>query len=79
MIRVSALALALACLLSPRIASAQFDTATVLGAVVDATGARVPGATVTLRNADTGIVSTTFTDGEGQLPLGVQPEYVVEC
>jgi outer membrane receptor protein involved in Fe transport len=59
------LALALACLLFPRGASAQFDAATVLGAVVDASGARVPGVTVTLRNSDTGIVSTTITDSEG--------------
>jgi outer membrane receptor protein involved in Fe transport len=65
MMSVGALALALVCLLFPRIASAQFDAATVLGAVVDATGARVPGATVTLKNADTGIVSTTITDSEG--------------
>ncbi len=55
----------LACLLVPRIASAQFDAATVLGTVIDATGARVPGATVTLKNADTGITATTVTDGEG--------------
>ena len=54
MMSVGALALALACLLFPRIASAQFDAATVLGVVIDATGARVPGATVTLKNADTG-------------------------
>ncbi len=65
MMSVGALALALACLLFPRIASAQFDAATVLGAVIDATGARVPGATVTLKNADTGIVSTAVTDSEG--------------
>ncbi|HEY6617843.1 MAG TPA: carboxypeptidase-like regulatory domain-containing protein, partial [Vicinamibacterales bacterium] len=55
----------LACLVAPRIASAQFDTATVLGTVIDATGARVPGATVTLKNADTGITATTVSDGEG--------------
>ena len=65
MMPVGALALALACLLFPRIASAQFDAATVLGAVIDATGARVPGATVTLKNAETGIVSTAVTDSEG--------------
>ena len=65
MMSVGALALALVGLLFPRLASAQFDAATVLGAVVDATGARVPGATVTLKNADTGIVSTTVTDSEG--------------
>ena len=60
-----ALALVLACLLVPRIALAQFDAATVLGTVVDATGAVVPGATVTLRNTETGITATTVTDGEG--------------
>jgi hypothetical protein len=65
MMTVGALAFALACLCGPRIASAQFDAATVLGAVIDATGARVPGATVTLKNADTGIVSTAITDSEG--------------
>ena len=62
---LGALALVLACLLVPRIALAQFDAATVLGTVVDATGAVVPGATVTLRNTDTGITATTVTDGEG--------------
>ena len=36
---VNALALALACLLWPRLAAAQFDAATVLGSVIDATGA----------------------------------------
>ena len=49
MMSVGALALALVGLLFPRLASAQFDTATVLGTVVDATGAVVPGATVTLQ------------------------------
>jgi hypothetical protein len=62
---LGALALVLACLLVPRIALAQFDAATVLGTVIDATGAVVPGATVTLRNTDTGITATTVTDGEG--------------
>jgi hypothetical protein len=59
------LALALAALLVGRPAAAQFDSATVLGTIVDATGAAVPGATVTLKNADTGITATTVTDGQG--------------
>jgi len=63
--RVCAAALALACLLLPRLASAQFDAATVLGTVVDASGAVVPGATVTIKNADTGITANTVTDGQG--------------
>ena len=44
---------------------AQFDAATVLGAVRDSSGAVVPGATVTLKNAATGIVATAVTDEHG--------------
>ena len=58
-------ALALICLLVPRLVLAQFDTATVLGTVTDSTGARVPGATIILKNADTGITATTVSDSEG--------------
>ncbi len=54
-----------AALCTPATASAQFDAATVLGAVKDATGALVPGATVTLQNVATGITATTVTDGTG--------------
>jgi hypothetical protein len=64
--RCCGLVLAIACLLVPRLATAQFDAATVLGTVVDATGAVVPGATVTLKNADTGITAVTVSDGEGR-------------
>jgi hypothetical protein len=46
-------------------ASAQFDTATVVGTVKDNTGAIVPGATVTLTNLDTGIATTKVTDADG--------------
>ena len=46
-------------------ASAQFDTAEVLGAVKDPTGAGVPKADVTLRNQNTGIESKTVTGAEG--------------
>ncbi len=63
--KVGALLLALTCLLVPRLASAQFDAATVLGTVADATGGVVPGATVTLRNVETGITATTVSDGSG--------------
>ena len=59
------MAFALACLLLPGVAAAQFDTATVLGVVVDETGARVPGATITLKNTDNGIEATTVSDTEG--------------
>src|SRR5881628_1821256 len=46
-------------------ASAQFDTATVLGTVRDSSGAVVTGATVILKNVATGITSTTVTDDAG--------------
>src|SRR5215467_400047 len=44
---------------------AQFETAEVLGAVRDPSGAAIPGATVTLINPDTGARSTTITDSVG--------------
>jgi hypothetical protein len=56
---------ALACLLLSRPAMAQFDTATVLGTIVDASGAAVPGASITLKNVDTGITATIVTDSQG--------------
>src|SRR5262245_41916115 len=46
-------------------ANAQFDTATVLGTVKDPTGAVLTGATVTLKNIDTGITASVQTDGDG--------------
>jgi hypothetical protein len=52
-------------LLPAATASAQFDAATVLGAVRDASGAVVPGATVTLKNTGTGISATTTSDQDG--------------
>ena len=44
---------------------AQFETAEVLGAVRDPSGASIAGASVTLINRDTGIRSTTVTDEVG--------------
>ncbi len=46
-------------------AFAQFETATVLGTVKDATGAVLPNATVTLRNTGTGVTATSRTDENG--------------
>jgi len=46
-------------------AFAQFDAAAVLGSVRDATGAVMPGVTVTLKNIDTGIAASAQTDGDG--------------
>jgi hypothetical protein len=44
---------------------AQFDTAVVLGAVRDGSGAVIPGVSVTLKNVDTGITAETQTDENG--------------
>ena len=57
------------------IGSAQVTTGTIVGTVMDSTGAVVPAATVTVRNLETGISRTQTTDSAGryrapQLPLG---------
>src|SRR3989442_2092898 len=54
-------------------ASAQTITATLQGVVRDASHAVLPGATVTLRDANTGFVRTTTTDGTGTYVLGYVP------
>ncbi len=46
-------------------AFAQFDSATVLGTVKDASGAIIPNAGVRLRNVATGITANTQTDSDG--------------
>jgi hypothetical protein len=59
------LAVVASALLLPAIASAQFDTSTVLGTVKDSSGAVVPGVTVTLKNTATGITASAVTDADG--------------
>src|SRR5690349_7667121 len=60
-------------------ALAQFDAATVLGTVRDASGAVVHGAKVTLTNAGTGIsvVKTANEDGNYEFPAVRPGSYVV--
>ena len=53
----------------------QLTTATITGTVTDQTGAAVPGATVTMKNTDTGISRTAQTAENGKyealsLPAG---------
>ena len=47
------------------VARAQFDTATVLGAVKDKSGAMISGAKVILTNVETGISAERLSDSEG--------------
>ncbi|MDQ3253147.1 MAG: carboxypeptidase-like regulatory domain-containing protein, partial [Acidobacteriota bacterium] len=49
----------------PGFVHAQFDTATVLGAINDTNGEAVSNATVTLKNVRTGTVATAKTDESG--------------
>src|SRR5258707_1327721 len=51
------------------VARAQVTTATIVGAVSDSTGAAVPGATVTARNADTGFTRSVTAAGDGAYRL----------
>ncbi|MBS1795989.1 MAG: TonB-dependent receptor [Acidobacteria bacterium] len=44
---------------------AQFETATLLGAIRDQNGAAIEGAAVTLKNVDTGIGTSGVTDADG--------------
>ena len=45
--------------------SAQVDTGTILGTVVDATGAVIPGAKVTIRNEGTAFTQSTTSSASG--------------
>ena len=60
MVRLLCLGLIFVCALF-----AQYDTATVLGSVMDSTGAIVPGAKVTLINTQTGVAVTQPVDESG--------------
>jgi hypothetical protein len=67
----SGIAVALAATISllPSPAAAQALYGTVTGTIADGTGAAVPGATVTIRNEDTGLEISGVTDGTGTYTL----------
>src|SRR5438128_11221786 len=52
---------------------AQLPTGTILGTVKDASGALVPGATVTAQNVETGTTRSTLTDETGGYRLAALP------
>jgi hypothetical protein len=58
-------ALAVILLLCSALAWAQYDTATILGTVTDASGAIVPNAKITLLNTQTGVTIVQTTDENG--------------
>lgn len=55
-----------ALLLFATTAAAQIDTGTIVGRVVDASGAVLPGVTVTLTQEATGVAVTTVTNASGE-------------
>ena len=60
-----ALLASLMCALATPSVEAQYTTGTIAGAVADSTGAEVPGATITLRNSETGETRRSITDASG--------------
>ena len=59
------LAVALLVLMVPSIARAQMDAGSLRALIADQSGGIVPGATVTLTNAATGVAQTLVSDSEG--------------
>jgi hypothetical protein len=53
------------CVATAIVASAQFESATVLGTVIDPTNSPIPGASVTLTNVRTGVSVKSTTDSSG--------------
>src|SRR5947209_980253 len=67
--------LAMVLFLSAGAAEAQTFRGTILGTVTDSSGAAIAGATVTVKNADTGLTRTVITTDDGsyaapELPIG---------
>jgi hypothetical protein len=73
--RVAAVFLACIGLVSvlPRLAAAQAVTGTIVGTVVDSSGAVVSGAKVTISNVGTGLTRTVITDTVGEYTAPSMP------
>jgi hypothetical protein len=72
-VSVLPLAIILAVLIGLPALHAQFTTASLGGNVVDATGAAVPGASVSVSNKDTGLKQDTSTDAAGAFLFSTLP------
>ena len=59
--------------LSVALARAQDTTGTILGTITDASGAVLPGVTVTVKNVDTSQVRTSVSDAAGRYRLPLLP------
>src|SRR6266705_6172561 len=71
--RVAVFAMALVLLVGAIPGFAQLPTGTILGTVKDASGALVPGATVTAQNLETGTSRSILTDETGAYRLPALP------
>src|ERR1051326_6399345 len=69
----SVLLLLLASALLPSVARAQEVTASIVGTVVDPSGAAVSGATITAKDIDRGTIRTTTTNDEGAFNISGVP------
>lgn len=68
-------------LLSPQASHAQASQATLYGIVTDSAGAAIPGATITVTNTATSVVTKVVSDGSGSytLPSLVPSSYTVSA
>src|SRR5258705_3479058 len=55
------------------VASAQFDTGTIVGSVTDPTGAVIPAATITITNVGTSVRKALQTDSAGNFVASAMP------
>jgi hypothetical protein len=80
-IRTCAAVVALAVLIPAAYLRSQTVTGTILGNVIDASGAAVPNAQITITNQDTGVVRTAVGTAEGvyDAPSLLPGKYTVEA